>query len=336
MNDVLLSVRNLNKHFPIRKGFLNRVVGLVRAVDDVSFDVMRGECLGLVGESGCGKTTLVRTLLRAYTPTSGQALLTVAKQDGERGSEARDAIDLAALERDELKALRPHFQMIFQDPFSSLNPRMTVERIVGEPLKVNGIGNKTERRTRVAGMIARCGMDTSYLSRYPHAFSGGQRQRIGIARALVLEPELVVADEAVSALDVSVQAQILNLLRNLQQELNLTYIFIAHNLGVVRHSTDRIAVMYCGSIVELGPSHDVYETPRHPYTKALISAIPEPNPKHRMNRAVLKGDVADPAHPPTGCKFHPRCPIATERCQHECPTLKAGPDGRQVACHLAE
>src|SRR5437879_5434300 len=294
----VLEVRGLKKFFPIRRGFLQRIVGHVRAVDDVNFDVKQGETLALVGESGCGKTTTSRCILRALDPTDGQ--IRFQMDDG-------SMLDIASLPRRRLRPVRKQMQMIFQDPFSSLNPRMTLLDIVGEPLLVNGVTNRTERIDRVAELLRLVGLRPEYMRRFPHAFSGGQRQRIGIARALALNPRLVVADEPVSALDVSVQAQILNLMVDLQAQLGLTYLFVAHDLSVVKHVSDRVAVMYVGKIVELAPTEWLFGAPKHPYTEALLSAVPKPDPRLRAQRTVLQGEVADPVHPPSGCSFHPRC-----------------------------
>jgi oligopeptide/dipeptide ABC transporter ATP-binding protein len=305
------------------KGFLRRAIGLVRAADDVSFDLDRGQTLGLVGESGCGKTTTARAILRALKPTAGRVLFDA---DGR-------SCDLASLSERRLKPLRTRMQMIFQDPFSSLNPRMTVRDIVGEPLVIHGLGGGEELKDRVAEMLRRVGLRPEHMTRYPHAFSGGQRQRIGIARALILRPALVVADEAVSALDVSVQAQVINLLEDLQQELALTYIFVAHDLSVVKHISDRVAVMYAGRVVELAATEAIFGEPLHPYTRALISAVPLPDPDVPM-AFDLGGEVADPANLPSGCSFHPRCPRRMEACSQVRPEPRPAGDGRRVACHL--
>jgi peptide/nickel transport system ATP-binding protein len=323
----LLEVKQLKKFFPIRKGFLQKVVANIRAVDDVSFSVNEGEILGLVGESGCGKTTTARCILRALEPSSGQILFRAA--DGR-------TIDLAGLDRRELRALRPEMQMIFQDPYGSLNPRMTLADIVGEPLLVNGMKNRRRRMERVAELLWLVGLRQEYLRRFPHAFSGGQRQRIGIARALSLNPRLVVADEPVSALDVSVQAQILNLLLDLQERLHLTYVFVAHNLGVVKHVCDRVAVMYVGKLVELALSETLYRAPRHPYTAALMAAAPVADPRVHSGTEELPGEVPSPANPPPGCHFHPRCAHAVERCRLEPPVLRELEPGHLVSCHRAE
>jgi peptide/nickel transport system ATP-binding protein len=322
----LLSVRDLKMHFPITRGAFGRLVGQVRAVDGVDFDLHEGECLGLVGESGSGKTTVGRCILRGLMPTAGSIQFRV------NGA----TVDLATAEHSKLTQLRPHMQLIFQDPYSSLNPRMTVLDIIGEPLLCHGVRNRNEREDRVRRLLKLVGLKPDHLLRYPHAFSGGQRQRIGIARALALHPKLVVADEPVSALDVSVQAQVLNLLMKLQREMGLTYLFIAHDLSVVRHISDRIAVMYVGKLVELADVDALFTTPKHPYTEALLSAVPAADPEQKWARKPLKGEVADPSNPPPGCLFHPRCPYARERCRTEEPELCAMPDGRLVRCHLAD
>jgi peptide/nickel transport system ATP-binding protein len=322
----LLEVKNLRKFFPIRKGILRSVVGHVRAVDDVSFNIRKGETLSLVGESGCGKTTTSRCILRALNPTSGEIKF---------HSDNQQILDVAKLSKGELRPLRREMQMIFQDPYSSLNPRMTILDIVGEPLLVNGMRSGEERRERVKQLLELVQLPQQYLNRYPHAFSGGQRQRIGIARALALNPALIVADEPVSALDVSVQAQIVNLLLDLQNELGLSYLFVAHDLSVVKHVSDRVAVMYVGKMVEVAPTTELFHQPRHPYTEALLSAVPKPDPRLRSQRVILEGDVADPAHPPTGCYFHPRCRYAIERCKNETPQLVEISPNHHVSCHRA-
>jgi peptide/nickel transport system ATP-binding protein len=323
----LLDVRNLKMHFPIRRGLLRRVVGRVQAVDDVSFSIRPGETLSLVGESGCGKTTIGRCLVRVYKPSGGEILFNPPDSQ---------PVDLARLKRNAVKPWRKSIQMVFQDPMSSLNPRMNVLQIVGEPLLVNGIAKGKEIEDRVAMLLRKVGLSPDYMRRYPHAFSGGQRQRIGIARALSVNPSLVVADEAVSALDVSVQAQILNLMQDLQQELNLTYLFVAHNLSVVRYISDRVAVMYVGKLVELTDTKRLFTTPKHPYTEALLANVPKPDPRLRSQRIVLQGEVADPANPPSGCYFHPRCQYARDRCKIERPALREVAPGHSVACHFAE
>ncbi len=325
-SDVQLQIKDLKMHFPIQRGFLRRTVGHVKAVDGVSFHVAAGETLGLVGESGCGKTTIGRCIMRAYTPTAGQMLYRNA---------SGATVDLTTVPAKDLKPYRRELRMIFQDPYSSLNPRMTVMDIVGDPLIVHGLAKGKELEDRVAALLKRVGLRPEYMRRYPHAFSGGQRQRIGLARSLALDPRLVIADEPVSALDVSVQAQILNLMRDLQRELNLTYIFISHDLSVVEYIADRVAVMYVGKLVEVSETEELFYNPRHPYTEALLSAVPKPDPRLRLKRIVLQGDVADPAHPPSGCYFHPRCQYAKDRCKQEEPALhQVGPD-HMAACHFA-
>ena len=323
----LLQVRNLRKFFPITAGMFHKTVGHVRAVDDVTFDVHEGETLGLVGESGCGKTTTSRCILRAVEPTSGQILL--RRTQGE-------VVDLATMSREQLRPLRAEIQMIFQDPFGSLNPRMTLFDNVGEPLLVNGMSNRNERMDRVAELLRLVGLRAEFMHRFPHAFSGGQRQRIGIARALSTNPRLVVADEPVSALDVSVQAQVLNLLLELQKRLHLTFLFVAHDLSVVRHISDRVAVMYVGQLVELASTRTLFSRPRHPYTAALMRAVPVPDPRIPMGEATLKGEVPSPASPPSGCYFHPRCGFAQERCRQEAPALREPIPGHFVRCHFAD
>ncbi|HYR91081.1 MAG TPA: dipeptide ABC transporter ATP-binding protein [Terriglobia bacterium] len=318
----ILSVRNLKKYFPIRRGVLARVAAHVKAVDDISFDINKGETFGLVGESGCGKTTAGRAVLRLIEPDMGTIRF--------------DGIDLLSLSSQELRRRRRDMQIIFQDPYASLNPRMTIRTIVGEPFAIHGIARGSERDDRVTNLLKTVGLDPSVQSRYPHEFSGGQRQRIGIARALALKPKLVVADEPVSALDVSIQAQIINLLGDLQQEFGLTYLFISHAIPVIEHISTRIGVMYLGKLVEVGTSAQICLAPKHPYTQALLSAVPIPDPGARKQRVVLKGDVPTPINPPSGCRFHTRCPVAIDRCKVEEPPLREIEDGRDAACHLVE
>jgi len=327
-NHLLLDVKSLKKHFPITRGFLtSKTVGYVRAVDGVSFYIREGETLGMVGESGCGKTTTGRVILRAYEPTAGEVWF----NDRNLGR-----INVAELEKQELKHLRQNMQMIFQDPYSSLNPRMTLLQIVGEPLLVNKIAKGQELQDRVAELLRVVGLRPEYMNRYPHAFSGGQRQRIGVARALAPHPQLVVCDEPVSALDVSIQAQTLNLLQDLQEEFGLTYLFISHDLSVVEHISDRVAVMYVGKLVESATTNDLFLDPKHPYTEALLSAVPKPDPRLRTQSIVLSGDVADPANPPGGCYFHPRCRYQIDRCETEEPVLRQIAPDHHVSCHRAE
>jgi len=324
----LLDVRGLKKHFPIQRSFLlSRTVGHVRAVDGVSFYIRERETLGLVGESGCGKTTTGRLILRAYEPTAGEVWF----EDRKMGR-----VNVATLNKQQLKQLRQNMQMVFQDPYSSLNPRMTLLQIVGEPLIVNGIARGHELQDRVAELLKVVGLRPEYMNRYPHAFSGGQRQRIGVARALAPHPQLVVCDEPVSALDVSIQAQTLNLLQDLQEEFGLTYLFISHDLSVVEHISDRVAVMYVGKLVETATTDELFLDPRHPYTEALLSAVPKPDPRMRGEPIVLPGEVADPAHPPSGCYFHPRCRYGIERCETEEPALREIGTDHFVSCHRAE
>jgi peptide/nickel transport system ATP-binding protein/oligopeptide transport system ATP-binding protein len=320
-DDTLLEVRNLKKYFPIKGGFLRRTVAEVRAVDDVSFTIKRGETLGLVGESGCGKTTTGRTILRLERATAGEVVF-----------EGQDVMRASGRT---LKALRRDMQIIFQDPYASLDPRITIGESVAEGLVIHGIGTPAERRERVREVLAKVGLSASHMTRFPHEFSGGQRQRIGIARALIMEPKLIVCDEPVSALDVSIQSQVLNLLRSLQREFGLTYLFIAHNLAVVEHISDRVGVMYLGKMVELATSEGLFREPLHPYTKALISAIPNPNPFAKRERIVLQGDVPSPINPPSGCRFHPRCWIARSICKEQEPVFEEKRKGHWVACHFA-
>jgi len=325
-DEMLLQVKDLKKYFPIERGLFKRVVGNVKAVDGVSLYIKDRETFGLVGESGCGKTTTGRCILRAIEPSSGEILF---------NDEDAGWVNVPELEKEELKELRQHMQMIFQDPYSSLSPRMTLVQIVGEPLTVAGMKG-SELEERVAYLLELVGLRPEYMRRYPHAFSGGQRQRIGIARALALNPRLIVADEPVSALDVSIQAQVLNLLQDLQQRFGLTYLFIAHNLAVIQHISDRVAVMYVGKLVEVAETNELFIHPMHPYTEALMSAVPKPDPRLKMDRILLEGGVADPANPPPGCYFHPRCRYARERCSVEEPVLKDVGGEHFVSCHFAE
>jgi peptide/nickel transport system ATP-binding protein len=323
---ILLDVRDLKMHFPIQRGFFRRIVGYVRAVDGVSFTLHEGETLGLVGESGCGKTTTGRAILRAYEPTGGEVLF----RSGD------EMVDVARLGRRALKELRRDMQIIFQDPFSSLNPRMTVLDIVGEPLQIHRRARGDDLKIQVSDLLRRVGLRPQHMNRYPNAFSGGQRQRIGIARALALRPKLIVCDEPVSALDVSIQAQVLNLLKDLQRDFGLTYLFISHDLSVVEHISDRVAVMYLGRMVELAPATRLYAMPRHPYTEALLSAVPSLDSDRASKRIILTGDVPNPVSPPAGCVFHPRCRYATDICKTQVPEWRELDVGHWVACHRAE
>ena len=319
----LLSVRGLKKYFPVRKGLLARVVAQVQAVDDISFDVAHGETLGLVGESGCGKTTAGRSILRLIEPTEGQVDF-----DGESITEASGQ---------DLRRMRRHMQIIFQDPYASLNPRMSVSEIVGEGMVIHKlVSSRTDLEQRVRELLAQVGLDPNYVNRYPHEFSGGQRQRIGIARALSLSPKFIVCDEAVSALDVSIQAQVINLLMDLRDKMGLSFLFVAHDLSVVRHISHRVAVMYLGKIVELAPTKELFRAARHPYTRALLSAVPRADPTAKVQRVLLQGDVPSPMNPPPGCAFHTRCPVVMDRCKSEVPPLRNAGAGHTYTCHLED
>lgn len=323
-NGVLLSVRNLVKYFPITRGIIfQKQIGAVHAVDDISFDIQRGETLGLVGESGCGKSTTGRTILQLYRPTSGQVLF--------------DGVDLVQLKGNDLRKMRRRMQMIFQDPYASLNPRMTVGEIIGEPLLIHGVAKGKAIQERVEQLLELVGLNPAFANRYPHEFSGGQRQRIGVARALALQPDLIVCDEPISALDVSIQAQVVNLLEDLQHQFGLTYLFIAHDLSMVRHISDRVAVMYLGVLVELADRNELYNNPLHPYTQALLSAVPIPDPfvEERRRRIILEGDVPSPVNPPSGCRFRTRCKFAKDLCSEVKPEWRELQPGHFVACHFA-
>ena len=321
----LIRVENLTKHFPITRGVIvQKQVGAVQAVDDISFEIYAGETLGLVGESGCGKSTTGRTLLQLHEPTSGKVFYKDTELSG-----ASSAV---------MREMRRNVQIVFQDPYASLNPRMTVGSIVAEPLEIHNVGTPAERQERVKELLELVSLNPHFINRYPHEFSGGQRQRIGVARALALQPDFIVCDEPISALDVSIQAQVVNLLEELQEEFGLTYLFIAHDLSMVRHISDRVAVMYLGKLVELAARDDLYENPLHPYTQALLSAVPIPDPvlEKKRKRVILEGDVPSPANPPSGCRFHTRCPIAEEVCKQEHPVWREATDAHWVACHLVK
>lgn len=320
MSNVLLKVEDLKKYFPIRTGLFSRKTGDVKAVDGISFEVFEGETLGIVGESGCGKSTTGRVIMRLHEATDGRVTF--------------DGVELNSLSNDAMRKVRREIQMVFQDPYASLNPRHSIGKILEEPLIVHGIGTAAERKKKVIEFLEVVGLSAYHAKRYPHQFSGGQRQRIGIARALMTNPKLIIADEPVSALDVSIQAQVLNLMKRLQEDLKLTYIFIAHDLGVVRHISDRVGVMYLGKMVELSNSEELYENPLHPYTQALLSAVPVPDPGFERDQILLKGDIPSPADPPTGCTFHTRCPLAIELCKQQVPQFLEVKSGHYVACHL--
>ena len=322
MNDVLINIQNLKKYFPIKRGILSRIVGHVKAVDDVSFSIRKGETLGLVGESGCGKTTTGRCILRLIEPTAGQIQFS--------------GHNVLELDRSKMRSLRREMQIIFQDPYSSLNPRITIGGMLEEVLRVHKLAEGETIKKRVAELLEIVGLSSYHARRYPHEFSGGQRQRVGIARALAVSPKFIVCDEPVSALDVSIQAQIINLLQDLQKDFNLTYLFIAHDLSVVKHISTRVAVMYLGKIVEITDSRKLYRNPLHPYTKALLSSIPVPDPNLKRDRIILTGDVPSPANPPKGCHFHPRCPFATAECKEMAPSLREVEPGHVVSCHLVK
>lgn len=320
MSEPLLKVTGLKKYFPIRAGIFGKEVGQVKAVDDVSFEIREGETLGIVGESGCGKSTTGRSLMRLIEPTEGEVFF--------------EGKNVTKMSKEELRKARRDIQMVFQDPYVSLNPRHNIQKILEEPLRVHGIGDAKERKEKVAKLLNIVGLSSYHAQRYPHQFSGGQRQRIGIARALMTNPKLIIADEPVSALDVSIQAQVLNLMKDLQEELKLTYIFIAHDLGVVRHISDRVGVMYLGKMVELANSEQLYEKPLHPYTQALLAAVPIPDPDFKRETELLKGDIPSPSNPPSGCTFHTRCPFKMDHCSKEIPLLVEVEPGHSVACHL--
>jgi peptide/nickel transport system ATP-binding protein len=332
-DNLLLDVKGLKKYFPIQKGLLQRTIGQVKAVDDVSFFVREGETFGLVGESGCGKSTAGRSIIRLYEPTAGQILFK-SRVLGDNGNPK--FVNLLDLKPAEMKLVRREISMVFQDPINSLNPRMTVSDIVAEPMVIHGLGMGRETEEVIVRLLERVGLRPDHLRRYPHEFSGGQRQRIGIARALSLNPRLVICDEPVSALDVSIQAQTLNLLQDLQKDFNLSYIFVAHDLSVVQHISDRVAVMYVGKVAEIASAEELYSSPMHPYTEALLSSVPKPDPLYQSKRIIMQGDVADPSNPPSGCYFHPRCRYAEEVCKIKTPELRELKPDHFVACHRAE
>jgi len=332
--NILLEVRHLKKYFPVRKGIFMRAAGYVKAVDDINLYIKEGETLGLVGESGCGKTTAGRAILRLIEPTGGEVLFRSKKLSG--SGESYQEVDIAFAPPKLLKFLRRDLQIIFQDPYSSLDPRMTVAEIVGEPLQVHGIAKGSEREDRIQKLLAAVGLNPEQMKRYPHQFSGGQRQRIGIARALALEPELIVADEPISALDVSIQAQVVNLLQDLQEQFGLTYLFIAHDLSVIRYISDRVAVMYLGKIVEVAETEALFMNPKHPYTEALMSAVPVPDPDYKGEQILLVGDVPSPMNPPSGCYFHARCRYAEKVCRVESPLYRDLGNEHFVSCHFAD
>jgi peptide/nickel transport system ATP-binding protein len=331
--DILLDVKGLKKFFPIQKGLLRRTTGYVKAVDDVTFFVREGETLGLVGESGCGKSTAGRSIIRLYEPTAGQVFFKSKLLSPNGGPKM---VNLLELSPGQMKAVRQEISMVFQDPINSLNPRMTVSDIVAEPMIIHGKGSGPETEAIIVRLLERVGLRPDHLRRYPHEFSGGQRQRIGIARALSLNPSLVICDEPVSALDVSIQAQTLNLLQDLQKDFNLSYIFVAHDLSVVQHISDRVAVMYVGKVAEMASAEEIYTHPLHPYTEALLSAVPKPDPKYKSDRIVMQGDVADPSNPPSGCYFHPRCQYAKDICKQKLPEFREVRPDHFVSCHFAE
>ena len=332
-DNILLDVKGLKKYFPIQKGFLRRTVGYVKAVDDVTFFVREGETLGVVGESGCGKSTAGRSIIRLYEPTAGE----IGFKSRELGSNGQTkTVNLTELSPQEMKAVRKEISMIFQDPVNSLNPRMSVSDIIAEPMIIHGMKMGRETEDTIVSLLERVGLRSDHLRRYPHEFSGGQRQRIGIARALSLNPSLVICDEPVSALDVSIQAQTLNLLQDLQKEFNLAYIFVAHDMSVVEHISDRVAVMYVGKIVEMAETDALFTNPLHPYTEALLSSVPKPDPLYKSHRIMMQGEVADPSNPPSGCYFHPRCRYAKDLCKQTTPEFRQVKPDHWTACHFAE